>query len=203
VHDPDSPYKDQYDEEVVITLADWYHQLPSTLLKKFISYANPTGAEPVPDAALMNDTQGLKIKMEPGKTYMFRVVNMAAFAAQYFWIEGHTMRVVEVDGVYTEPMDAEMLYFTAAQRYSFLITARNDTKANFAISGSMDQVLYFLRPPSHLLTNSRTCLTLFLTRSTPTSPAGLRMMIRQSFLRRQCLTSSIPLMISLSFLSMA
>ncbi|KAF2423751.1 FET Ferroxidase [Tothia fuscella] len=142
VNDPNSPFKDQYDEEIVLTLADWYHQLPSTLLKRFISYANPTGAEPVPESALMNDTQGLKIHVEPGKTYMFRVVNMAAFAAQYFWIEGHTMQVIEVDGVYTDPMEASMLYFTAAQRYSFLVTAKNDTKANFAIVAHMDEDLF-------------------------------------------------------------
>jgi iron transport multicopper oxidase len=88
----------------------------------------------------MNDTQGLKIKIESGKTYMFRMVNIGGFAGQYFWIEGHNLTVVEVDGVYTEPMDATMLYFTTAQRYSFLLTARNDTKGNFAITGSMDEV---------------------------------------------------------------
>jgi iron transport multicopper oxidase len=88
----------------------------------------------------MNDTQNLNINIEPGKTYMFRMVNMAAFAAQYVWFEGHTMRIVEVDGVYTEPAEADMLYLTAAQRYSVLITAKNDTNANFAIQGSMDQV---------------------------------------------------------------
>jgi iron transport multicopper oxidase len=142
VHDPDSPYKDSYDEEIVLTLADWYHQLPSSLLKGFISYANPTGAEPVPDAALHNDTQGLKIAMEAGKTYMFRVINIGAFAGQYFWIEGHNMSLIEVDGVYTEQATADMIYITAAQRYSFLITARNDTQANFAITSSMDEVLF-------------------------------------------------------------
>jgi iron transport multicopper oxidase len=51
------------------------------------------------------------------------------------------MRVVEVDGIYTEPMDAEMLYVTAAQRYSVLVTAKNDTNSNFAFVGSMDEVL--------------------------------------------------------------
>ena len=116
--------------------------MPSQLLNWFISYANPTGAEPVPNAALMNDTQNLTVKIEPGKTYMFRMVNLAAFAAQYVWFEGHTMRIVEVDGVYTEPADAEMIYMTAAQRYSVLITAKNDTSANFAIQGSIDQVGY-------------------------------------------------------------
>ncbi|KAI4122979.1 MAG: hypothetical protein LQ338_005513 [Usnochroma carphineum] len=142
VTDPDSPYKDQYDEEIVLTLSDWYHDQMPGLLNHFISYANPTGAEPVPDAALMNDTQDLSINVEPEKTYMFRIVNMGAFAAQYLWFEGHTMRIVEVDGIYTEPAEAEMIYLTPAQRYSVLVTTKNETSSNFAIVGSMDQDLF-------------------------------------------------------------
>jgi iron transport multicopper oxidase len=140
VHDPEDPHKDLYDEEVVITLSDWYHDQMENLLKGFINVANPSGAEPVPQAALMNDTQNLAVKIQPGKTYLFRLINMGAFAAQYVWFEGHTMRIVEVDGVYTEPMNAEMIYLTAAQRYSVLVTAKNDTNSNFAFVGSMDQV---------------------------------------------------------------
>jgi len=113
-----------------------------TLLASFINIANPSGAEPVPQAALFNDTQNLTVKIEPGKTYLFRMVNMAAFAAQYVWFEEHTMRIVEVDGVYTEPTEASMLYITAAQRYSVLITAKNDTSSNFAFVGSMDEDLF-------------------------------------------------------------
>ena len=140
IHDPESPYKGQYDEEIVLTLSDWYHDQMPGLLSFFISYANPTGAEPVPNAALMNDTQNLTVSVEPGKTYMFRIVNMAAFAAQYLWFEEHTMRIVEVDGIYTEEAEAEMIYLTAAQRYSVLITMKNETSTNYAIVGSMDQV---------------------------------------------------------------
>lgn len=140
VHDPDSPYKGKFDEEIYLTFSDWYYESPLFLAKHFLSVENPSGAEPVPDAALMNDTQNLKINIKPGKTYMFRMVNMAAFAAQHVWFEGHTMRVVEVDGVYTEPMDADMLYITAAQRYSVLVTMKNDTSTNFPIMGSMDEV---------------------------------------------------------------
>jgi iron transport multicopper oxidase len=88
----------------------------------------------------MNDTQNLTVSIEPGKTYFFRMTNVGAFAGQYFWIEGHTMRIIEVDGVYTEPAEADMLYLTAAQRYGFLLTARNDTSKNFAMVGSMDEV---------------------------------------------------------------
>lgn len=112
------------------------------LLASFINIANPSGAEPVPQAALFNDTQNLTVSVQPGKTYLFRMINMGAFAAQYVWFEDHTMRVVEVDGVYTEPMDADMIYITAAQRYSVLVTMKNDTKSNFAFVGSMDEDLF-------------------------------------------------------------
>ena len=140
IHDPENPYKDQFDTELVLTLSDWYHDFMPDLLSSFISVYNPTGAEPVPDAALMNDTQNLQIPVESGKTYFIRIVNMAAFAAQYLWFEQHTMRIVEVDGLYTEPAEADMIYITAAQRYSVLLTTKNDTSSNFAIVGSMDQV---------------------------------------------------------------
>lgn len=141
VHDPENPYKDEFDEELVLTLSDWYHTFMPDLIAAFINVANPTGAEPVPDAALMNDTQNLQVKVQPGKTYMIRIVNMAAFAGQYLWFEGHTMRIIEVDGIYTEATEAEIIYITAAQRYSVLLTTRNDTSSNFVISGAMDQVI--------------------------------------------------------------
>ena len=129
-----------YDEEVVLTFSDWYDKIGATLLESFLSYTNPTGAEPVPNAALMNDTQNLQFVVQPGKTYFFRMVNVAAFAPQYVWFEGHTMQIIEVDGVYTEPVEAEMIYITPAQRYGVLITMKNDTSANFPIVGSMDTV---------------------------------------------------------------
>jgi len=142
VHDPKSPHRDLYDEEIVLTFSDWYHDQMHDLIEGFMSLANPGGAEPVPQSALMNDTQNLAIKIEPGKTYLFRMINMGAFAAQYVWFEEHTMQVVEVDGIYTEPMEASMIYMTAAQRYSVLVTAKNNIDANFAVVGSMDQVSF-------------------------------------------------------------
>ena len=129
-----------YDEEVVLSVSDWYHAQMTDLIPKFLNKANPTGAEPVPNSALFNDTQDLQVKIEAGKTYLFRMVNMGAFAGQRVWFEGHTMKIVEVDGIYTEPYDADMIYLTAAQRYSFLVTAKNDTTANYAFVGSMDTV---------------------------------------------------------------
>lgn len=124
----------------MLSLSDWYHDQMPVLMKSFLSYTNPTGAEPVPNAALMNDTQNMTVAVQPGKTYMFRIVNMGAFAGQYLWFEDHRMRIIEVDGVYTEAADANMIYLTAGQRYSVLITMKNETSSNYAFVGSMDQV---------------------------------------------------------------
>lgn len=134
------PYKDMYDEEYVLSVSDWYHDQMRDLLPFFISRGNPTGAEPIPNAALFNDTQNLTVSVEPGKTYLFRSVNIGAFAGQYLWFENHTMTIVEVDGIYTELQEAEMIYLGAAQRCSFLITAKNETNTNYAFMSSMDTV---------------------------------------------------------------
>lgn len=111
-----------------------------TLIPKFLGKENPTGAEPVPQAALLNDTQNLMIPVKPGKTYLVHMVNMGAFAGQYVWFEGHNITIVEVDGVATFPAEAERLYISAAQRYSFLLRTKNETLSNYAFVASMDTV---------------------------------------------------------------
>jgi iron transport multicopper oxidase len=108
------------------------------LIPKFIYRGNPTGAEPVPQSVLFNDTQNLTVAIEPGKTYLFNVVNIGAFAGQYIWFEGHNMTIVEVDGVYTQQAEAEMIYLGAAQRCSVMITTKNETTSNYAFVSSMD-----------------------------------------------------------------
>lgn len=134
-----------------MSVSDWYHDQMQDLIPKFLTKYNPTGAEPVPDAALFNDTQDLQVHVQPGKTYLFRMVNMGAFAGQYIWFEGHSISIVEVDGVYTEPTPANMIYLSAAQRCSFLLTTKKDTTKNFAMVASMDTVSLLtskIRPPN-------------------------------------------------------
>lgn len=146
VHDPDGPYEGKYDEEVVLTLSDWYHQPIQDLIRELINVENPTGAEPVPQAALMNDTQNLQVPVAPDRTYLIHIVNVGAFAAHFLWIEGHEMRVVEVDGVWTEEASADRLYITPAQRYSVLVTTKGRAAGNFPIVSVMDQELFDVIP---------------------------------------------------------
>ncbi|KAF9765377.1 hypothetical protein IL306_002321, partial [Fusarium sp. DS 682] len=121
-----------------MTVSDWYHDQMQTLIPEFMRKGNPTGAEPVPQAALMNETQDLRVSVQTGKTYFLRLANIGAFAGQYFWIEGHNMTIVEVDGAYTKPAQANMVYLSAGQRCSVLITTKEGSSANFPIVASMD-----------------------------------------------------------------
>ncbi|KAH9053032.1 ferroxidase [Lactarius vividus] len=153
-----------YDAEFTVILGDWYHDEYSVLLKRFINVANPGGAEPVPDSALIyfaqNGTyigpisgtnpsgshvgfnENAALPFEPSKTYRLRIVNTSAFAAFFFWIDGHDMRIIEVDGTDVEESAIDLLSITVAQRYSVLVTARNDTSLNWAIHANMDTDMF-------------------------------------------------------------
>jgi iron transport multicopper oxidase len=75
VDDPENPFKQEFDEEIVLSFSDWYHDLMRPLLASFLSVTNPTGAEPVPKSALINDSQNVTVAVQPGKTYLIRMVN--------------------------------------------------------------------------------------------------------------------------------
>ncbi|KAL4886526.1 Cupredoxin [Aspergillus karnatakaensis] len=139
VHDKDAYFDSLYEEEFTLTMSDWYHDLVEDI--KFIDVTNPTGAEPVPDSFLVNDTQGSSLAVEPGKTYLLRLLNMGAFVGMYFYIEDHSFTIVEIDGVYTEPTEADLLYISVAQRYSILLTTKNSTTKNYPIVTIADSSL--------------------------------------------------------------
>jgi iron transport multicopper oxidase len=141
VHDDGAFFANDYDEEFIITLSDWYHEMTEGLASSFMSLYNPTGGEPLPNAFLFNDTLNSSLSVQPNTTYLLRLINTGAFVAQYFYIEDHTFQIVEIDGVYTEPTEADTLYIAIAQRYSILVTTKNTTDKNYPIVTVVDSVL--------------------------------------------------------------
>jgi FtsP/CotA-like multicopper oxidase with cupredoxin domain len=64
------------------------------------TYLGPiSGTNPSPVTSHVGFNENATLPFEPGKTYRLRIVNTSAFAAFYFWIDGHDMRIIEVDGV--------------------------------------------------------------------------------------------------------
>jgi FtsP/CotA-like multicopper oxidase with cupredoxin domain len=140
IHDPENPFRAQFDEEMVLTLSDWYHKEMAELMPKYKNGGGMMSREPVPDANLLNDSQNLQVAVQPAKTYLVHAVNIGAFVGQYFWVEGHTLTIVELDGSYVRPTVAEMIYLASGQRCSFLLTTKAEASHNYPMVASMDRV---------------------------------------------------------------
>ena len=64
------------------------------------TYLGPiAGSNPAPVTGAVGFNENATLPFQPGKTYRLRIINTAAFAMFYFWIDGHDMRIIEVDGV--------------------------------------------------------------------------------------------------------
>ncbi|KAF4610777.1 hypothetical protein D9613_007254 [Agrocybe pediades] len=127
IYDPNDPHKSLYDvddESTIITLADWYH-VPSP----------QEGPVPTPDATLINGLGRYLlgppsplaiINVQAGKRYRFRLISTSCDPNFVFSIDGHTLKIIEVDGENVQPLDVDSIRIFAAQRYSFVLNANQD-----------------------------------------------------------------------------
>ncbi|KAL8286981.1 hypothetical protein RQP46_003987 [Phenoliferia psychrophenolica] len=142
----------QYDHDLTVVLGDWYHQEHAVLVKDFMSVDNPDGAEPIPQSALVywvkdgkylpGFNENVTVPFEAGKTYRLRIINTSSYAMFYVWLDGHDFRIIEVDGTDTDEYAIDQLSLSAAQRYSVLVTARNDTDLNYAFHADLDFAMF-------------------------------------------------------------
>ncbi|KAJ6549619.1 laccase [Mycena vulgaris] len=128
VYDPNDPAKSLYDvddESTIITLADWYHYLSPQSPKQAPNAFNTTlinGLGRYENGPL---TQLAVISVTAGKRYRFRLVSISCDPNWIFSIDGHTMTIIEVDGVNHKPLTVDSIQIFAGQRYSFVLTASN------------------------------------------------------------------------------
>lgn len=150
----DDEYPFDFDEEVVLPVGDWYHKPGSELIPKFLNRYNPTGAEPIPQNLLFNDTTNNTWHVEPNKTYFVRIVNLGGFVSQYLYMEDHEFEIVEVDGVYVEKNTTDLLYITVAQRYGVLIKTKESADKNYCFMSKFDEDMLDVTPSDLLLNNT-------------------------------------------------
>lgn len=154
IHDPYAPYKDEIEDEFVLTLSDWYQAQTRPLLAKYQSAPNIFATEPAPQSILVNEGQGANYTVEgkensplpkyhlltaiAGKTYLLRIMNIGAFPAFFFNIEDHNMTIVAMDGIYTQRTTAQTLHVGTGQRFDVLVTTRPNASKNYDISALVD-----------------------------------------------------------------
>ncbi|KAJ6474163.1 laccase 17 [Mycena sanguinolenta] len=165
--DPDDPQKhlwDVDDASTIITLADWYHTPAEQLMAQF----KTDGHEPVPASGLFNGkgryiggpaVPWSVINVVAGKR--LRVINISAFAAYTFSVDGHVFDVIETDGIATVPLTVSSFVIHAAQRYSVILTANQPVnnywmRAPMTVSGSsaICENIFFHSPHLPFISNA-------------------------------------------------
>ncbi|KAL5991562.1 Laccase-4 [Asimina triloba] len=117
------------DKEEVIILGEWWNSDTEVV----INQAMQAGIAPnVSDAHLINghpgplpncSAQGYKLQVDPGKTYLLRIINAALNEELFFKVAGHKLTVVEVDAVYVKPFKIETILVAPGQTTNVLLAA--------------------------------------------------------------------------------
>ncbi|XXG44237.1 hypothetical protein AAC387_Pa01g4096 [Persea americana] len=117
-------------QEVPIILGEWWNSNPIDVVNR----AMITGAPPkVSNAFTINGQPGdlykcsisetVIIPLDPGETYLLRIINAAMNQELFFTIAAHQMTVVAADAAYTKPFTTSVLVITPGQTTDVLLTA--------------------------------------------------------------------------------
>ena len=117
-------------ESTVLTISDWYHvvsskvALPAAADSTLINGLGRYPGGPASPLAVVNVNRGSRYRM--------RLISMACDSFYTFSIDGHSMTIIEADGVSTLPLVVNNITIFAAQRYSFILNA-NQKVGNYWI----------------------------------------------------------------------
>ena len=82
---------------------------------------------------------GSTFKVQPGNTYLLRIINAALNEELFFKIAGHQLTVVEVDATYTKPFKTDTIVIAPGQATNVLLKTNHKTgKYLVAASPFMD-----------------------------------------------------------------
>lgn len=147
-HDPNPPF--HYDEEIILTLSEWYHEQMSTLIS---AYQSPAGEaedgspNPPSGGALMNSKKNHQIHVLPGKTYLMHIICPGNYIGHGFYLNQHPITPIAIDGVYVDPVSlsgiSNLSRIAPGQRMSVLFTTLNQTAQNYAIADFMSMEMLF------------------------------------------------------------
>jgi len=128
------PYADPEDDYTVL-IGDWYAKSHQTL-RKFLDSGRSLGR---PDGVLINGKSGKDkplFTMKAGKTYKYRICNVGVKNSLNFRIQGHTMKLVELEGSHTVQNTYQSLDVHVGQCLSVLVTADQKPKDYYVVAST-------------------------------------------------------------------
>lgn len=119
--------------EFTLLVSDWWKSDHKTL-QQTLDSGKPF---PYPDAILINGLpKSASFIGQPGKTCLFRVSNVGLTTSINFRIQGHTLKLVEVEGSHTQQELYDSFDLHVGQSASFLVTLDGSTKDYFIVASS-------------------------------------------------------------------
>ncbi|XP_057802309.1 putative laccase-9 [Salvia miltiorrhiza] len=116
--------------QVPILLGEWWNADVQQVYEDAIAQGIDANFS---DAFLMNGQPGdmypcskqdtFKLSVEPGKTYLIRMINAMLSYIMYLKIKDHNVTVVGMDGAYTKPLNTDHIAIAPGQTIDFLLEA--------------------------------------------------------------------------------
>ncbi|XP_073300053.1 L-ascorbate oxidase homolog [Primulina huaijiensis] len=181
-------------DEYPVLLGDWYnkgHKTLKALLDSGRSIGRPAGVVINGKSGKVGDkVEQPLFTMEAGKTYRYRVCNVGLRNSINFRIQGHTLKLVEMEGSHTVQNVYDSLDIHVGQCMSVLVTANQAPKDYYLVASSR-----FARRPDVSVaviryTNSNTPASPLLPPPPPENSAGIAWSINQFRSFRWNLTAS-------------
>ncbi|XP_057764924.1 L-ascorbate oxidase homolog [Salvia miltiorrhiza] len=118
----------------VVLAGDWFKR-SQRQLRYFVDGGHNL---PFPDGLIINGRgwNGYTFTVEQGKTYRFRISNVGTALSLNFRIQGHLMKLVEVEGSHTVQNTYSSLDVHLGQSYSVLVTANQPAKDYYVVVSS-------------------------------------------------------------------
>ncbi|KAF5794954.1 putative laccase [Helianthus annuus] len=137
------------DYEKIIVLGEWWKSDVDAVMNQWMQTGLPPNVSdahtingypgPVPNCST---SKGSTLHVEPGKTYLLRIINAALNEELFFKIARHQFTVVEVDACYVKPFKTRTIYIAPGQTTNALFTAdQKPGKYLMAISPFMDTIV--------------------------------------------------------------
>ncbi|CAN4079613.1 unnamed protein product [Withania somnifera] len=147
-----------------LLIGDWYKS-SHKVLRQILDSGKSL---PFPNGLLINGQKQSTFSGDQGKTYMFRISNVGLKNSINFRIQGHKMRIVEVEGSHVLQNLYDSLDLHVGQSMSVLVTLDQPPKDYYIVASTRFSRIAFIATSVLHYTNSKTPVSGPL----PAAPAG-------------------------------
>lgn len=120
-------------QDFTLLIGDWFKTSHKVLQQQYLDSGKSL---PFPDGILINGQTQSTFSGDPGNTYMFRISNVGLSTSFNFRIQGHKMKLVEVEGSHVVQNMYDSLDLHVGQSMSVLVTLDQPPKDYYVVAST-------------------------------------------------------------------